>query len=64
MDPIDAAAFEALVGDELDRLPEWLADAVDNVVVMVEGRIVKRLNGAEVTRAAIVAASYDNRETA
>ena len=36
MDPIDAAAFEALVSDELDPLPEWLADAVDNVVVMVE----------------------------
>jgi ABC-type sugar transport system ATPase subunit len=44
--------------------PDELPDLCDRVVVMVEGRIVKRLNGAEVTRAAIVAASYDKRETA
>ena len=36
MEPVDADTFEALVSEELDRLPEWLAEAVDNVVVMIE----------------------------
>jgi len=38
--------------------PEELPDVCDRVFVMVEGRIVRELSGAAVTRAAIVAASY------
>ena len=49
------------ISSEPDELPELC----DRVAVMSEGRIVKELNGAEVTRAGIIAASYlDNRETA
>ena len=45
--------------------PDELPDLCDRVVVMAEGRIVRELNGAEVTRAGIVAASYvDDREIA
>ncbi len=36
MEPVDVDTFEQLVATELDRLPEWLTEAVDNVVVIVE----------------------------
>ena len=35
---MDAAAFEALVVDELDRLPDDMVDGLDNVVFVVEDR--------------------------
>lgn len=35
---IDAAAFEALVTDELDRLPDDMVDGLDNVIFVVEDR--------------------------
>ena len=35
---IDAAAFEALVVSELDRLPDDMVDGLDNVVFVVEDR--------------------------
>ena len=35
---MDAAAFEALVIDELDRLPDDMVDGLDNVVFVVEDR--------------------------
>jgi ABC-type sugar transport system ATPase subunit len=38
--------------------PEELPDLCDRVLVMAEGRIVKELEGAEVTRRNIVAARY------
>src|SRR5215213_3439424 len=35
---MDAAAFEALVTEELDRLPDDMVDGLDNVVFVVEDR--------------------------
>lgn len=35
---LDAAAFEALVVDELDLLPDDMIDGLDNVVFVVEDR--------------------------
>ena len=35
---MDAAAFERLVTDELDRLPDDMVDGLDNVVFVVEDR--------------------------
>ena len=35
---VDERRFEALVADALDRVPEGLAELVDNVVVVVEDR--------------------------
>lgn len=35
---MDADAFEALVIDELDRLPDDMVDGLDNVVFVVEDR--------------------------
>jgi len=35
---MDAAAFETLVTDELDRLPDDMVDGLDNVVFVVEDR--------------------------
>jgi len=35
---MDAAAFEELVVDELDRLPDEMIDGLDNVVFVVEDR--------------------------
>lgn len=35
---MDAAAFEELVSDELDRLPRDMVDGLDNVVFVVEAR--------------------------
>ncbi|MEM9133776.1 MAG: metallopeptidase family protein [Actinomycetota bacterium] len=36
MEPISEAAFEQLVGDALDSLPEELGSLLDNVVILVE----------------------------
>lgn len=38
--------------------PDELPDLCDRVLVMAEGRIVRELSGAEVSRKAIVEASY------
>ncbi|HKT55554.1 MAG TPA: metallopeptidase family protein [Microbacterium sp.] len=38
MDEWDAEAFEKLVTDELDRLPDDMIDGLDNVVFVVEDR--------------------------
>lgn len=35
---LDAAAFEELVVDELDQLPDEMVDGLDNVVFVVEDR--------------------------
>ncbi|HAN24480.1 MAG: hypothetical protein CMH36_09905 [Microbacterium sp.] len=35
---LDVDAFEALVTDELDRLPDEMIDGLDNVVFVVEDR--------------------------
>ena len=35
---LDAEAFEELVTDELDRLPDEMVDGLDNVVFVVEDR--------------------------
>ena len=35
---MDAVAFEALVVDELDQLPDDMVDGLDNVVFVVEDR--------------------------
>lgn len=35
---MDAAAFEELVIDELDRLPDEMVDGLDNVIFVVEDR--------------------------
>ncbi len=35
---MDAAAFERLVVDELDRLPDEMVDGLENVVFVVEDR--------------------------
>jgi predicted Zn-dependent protease with MMP-like domain len=35
---MDAETFEALVGDELDELPDDMMDGLDNVVFVVEDR--------------------------
>ncbi|WP_336640422.1 metallopeptidase family protein [Microbacterium sp. USHLN272] len=35
---MDAATFETLVVDELDRLPDDMVDGLDNVVFVVEDR--------------------------
>lgn len=35
---MDADAFELLVGDELDQLPDDMLDGLDNVVIVVEDR--------------------------
>jgi predicted Zn-dependent protease with MMP-like domain len=35
---LDAEAFEALVVDELDRLPDDMVDGLENVVFVVEDR--------------------------
>lgn len=35
---LDTEAFEALVVDELDRLPDEMVDGLDNVVFVVEDR--------------------------
>ncbi|MEM7275998.1 MAG: metallopeptidase family protein [Actinomycetota bacterium] len=36
MTPLDLPAFERLVGDALDELPDQLGRLLDNVVIMVE----------------------------
>ena len=36
MEPIPESAFEQLVGDALDELPEEIGTLVDNVVILVE----------------------------
>ncbi|GIT79263.1 hypothetical protein LLS1_09320 [Leifsonia sp. LS1] len=36
--PLDADAFEALVTEELDQLPDEMIDGLDNVVFVVEDR--------------------------
>lgn len=36
VEPIDEPAFEQLVGDALDTLPDEFLDLLDNVVVLVE----------------------------
>jgi predicted Zn-dependent protease with MMP-like domain len=38
MDDWDATAFEELVTDELDRLPDDMIDGLDNVVFVIEDR--------------------------
>lgn len=38
VDDWDAAAFEQLVTDELDRLPDDMIDGLDNVIFVVEDR--------------------------
>ncbi|MEO7016670.1 MAG: metallopeptidase family protein [Leifsonia sp.] len=38
MRDLDAEAFEALVTDELDALPDEMIDGLDNVVFVVEDR--------------------------
>ena len=38
MRDMDAETFEALVVDELDRLPDDMVDGLDNVVFVVEDR--------------------------
>jgi predicted Zn-dependent protease with MMP-like domain len=38
MRPLPRREFESLVGDALDRIPEPLAELIDNVVVVVEDR--------------------------
>ncbi|WP_292832743.1 metallopeptidase family protein [Microbacterium sp.] len=35
---MDAAAFDRLVTDELDRLPDEMLDGLDNIVFVVEDR--------------------------
>ncbi len=35
---MDRHAFEALVDRSLEQLPDWVLDALDNVVVVVEDR--------------------------
>ena len=35
---MSAEAFEQLVGDELDELPDEMVDGLDNVVIVVEDR--------------------------
>ncbi len=35
---MDAEAFEALVSDELDRLPAEMVDGLDNIIFVVEDR--------------------------
>ncbi|MFE4950699.1 metallopeptidase family protein [Leifsonia sp. NPDC056665] len=35
---LDADAFETLVTDELDRLPDEMVDGLDNVVFVIEDR--------------------------
>ncbi len=35
---LDAEAFEALVVDELDKLPDEMVDGLDNIVFIVEDR--------------------------
>ena len=42
--------------------PDELPDLCDRVLVMAEGRIVRELTGADLSRAAIVEASYDKLE--
>lgn len=36
MEPIDADAFERLVVDAIDELPDELHDLLDNVVIMID----------------------------
>ena len=47
-----------VISSESEELP----DLCDRVLVMAEGRIVRDLSGADLTRGAIVAASYGARE--
>lgn len=35
---LDEEAFEVLVGDELDQLPDEMVDGLDNVVFVIEDR--------------------------
>jgi predicted Zn-dependent protease with MMP-like domain len=35
---MDAEAFEQMVGEELDELPDEMVDGLDNVVIVVEDR--------------------------
>ena len=36
MDPIDAAAFEALVADALDEIPDELRSGMENLAIIVD----------------------------
>lgn len=36
MQPLDIDAFEALVADAIDSLPDQLLDLLDNVVIMID----------------------------
>jgi ABC-type sugar transport system ATPase subunit len=55
-------AAEGMAVLAISSEPEELPDLCDRVLVMAEGRIVKELDGAEVTRRNIVAASYAGEE--
>lgn len=57
-------ASEGMAVLAISSEPDELPDLCDRVMVMAEGRIVKELTGAGVTRRGIVAASYDGPETA
>jgi ribose transport system ATP-binding protein/rhamnose transport system ATP-binding protein len=41
--------------------PDELPDLCDRVLIMADGRIVRELSGDEISRAAIVAASYTDK---
>ena len=55
-------ASEGMAVLAISSEPDELPDLCDRVMVMAEGRIVKELKGADVTRSAIVAASYNELE--
>lgn len=57
-------AAEGMAVLAISSEPDELPDLCDRVLVMAEGRIVKQLEGTELTRAGIVAASYQEREAA
>jgi ribose transport system ATP-binding protein len=47
-----------IISSEAEELP----GLCDRVLVLAEGRIIKELNGAEITRDAVVYASYHSTE--
>ena len=56
---IRALAADGTAVIAISSEPDELPDLADRVLVMSEGRVVAELTGAEMTRAAIVSASYE-----
>jgi predicted Zn-dependent protease with MMP-like domain len=68
MDPIDVTAFEALVADALEAIPEELRAGMENVAIIVDdesppGRLYGLYEGIPLTKRGVYAGANPDRIT-